>query len=242
MTTPKAKDPLELLHEQAKEKVALEFDAWANLSGAQREAEIYKAMLQILEEQGQGIFKNILMVARAAWEDRAWANNGAESFVEFLCDVGGRYKQDDGKPSGTAYDLAGYVTIAWPLLEELGQNPIEVATQSWSKARLIVSPARESALYLTAGQPVERPEQATDIVLRPESAERMRDVVRQAVDKTIHVRDMMDAVCQRRVPPFRVDMILDSQGMWTIAATNLTEQQMNLISRLLERHAEFHFT
>jgi hypothetical protein len=226
------------LQTRAEKEVSLDYDAWANLNDSERQSLTYKKMLQLLEEEGKDLLRHQLIVAKAAWDSEAWSWTGYHSFVEFLCDVGGRYRQEDGRPSGTAYDLAGFVTTAWPVLEEAGYNPIEVAAQGWSKARLTVSTIRGATRMLnSAGQEVTRPEEATSVTIRPDQKGQVIAVVETAMDPDISVREMMEVYCQRRVDGFIVDAKLRKDGVWEISG-ELTNQQFSLLQRLAARHMD----
>jgi len=228
------------LKQRAEKAVSLEFDAWATFTGAERTALIYKKMLALLEKDNQDLLRSTLLVARDVWETGAWAWGGHQSFVEFLCDVGGRYRQEDGRPSGVSYDMANYVTTVWPVLEAAGYNPLEIAARGWTKARLMVSTVRSSVKMLAEGKEVDRPEEAKTIVVKEEAASQVDDVIRMATDETVSVRDMMHAVCERRIEPFKWSAALQKDGTWNIAAVGLTERQFNLVQRLLDRYSEVH--
>jgi hypothetical protein len=228
------------LKQRAERVVQLEYGAWADLTGAQRTSLIYRKMLQLLEEDGKDLLRSTLLVARDALETGAWSWGGESSFVEFLCEAGGRYRQEDGMPSGAAYDLANYVAVAWPVLEAAGYNPLDLASRSWSKARMTVATIRASVTMLADGQEVTRPEDATTIRVRPEAAGEVERVVRLALDGDISSREMAHEVQGRRVPPFTLLSVLEKDGTWYIYARGLTEVQYQLATRLLGNHAEVH--
>lgn len=220
------------LRARAEAAVSQEYDAWADLSGAEREYMVFRAMLQLTEAEGIQLNRYILTVAREAWTTNAWAWTGHETFIEFLCDVGGRYRNADGRPSGAAYDLAGFVSIAWPMLEQTGYDPVEIGAASWSKARILIPTARRLALQ--GGQEKAPPQQ--------EVAETWANVVRMVTDDEINVREMAAAVAEHRdtPPPFVLWSSLNKDGTWSLAA-EVSDQQFNLVQRLLGKYAEVHF-
>ena len=227
---------LNRLKEKADERVKMEYDAWKKMSGAERTALVYQAMLKILEEEDRANFENMLMVARSMWENRIWSVS-SESFPAYLCGVGGRYQQADGKPSGVAYDLANYVSLVWDVLEQLGENPVKLASQAWSKTRLTVSTVKNNVRLLDAeGQETHSAEKAvsTEIV----DARKIMDVVNLAKSDDVTFRDMASTTHEPRVPPFSGTMSLKKDGTWDVEMKDLSEQQMGIVQRLLKGRAE----
>jgi hypothetical protein len=218
---------------EAEEKVRREYDAWKEWSGAERRAYILREALSILEGRDRETFRDRLEVARNVWETKAWAINH-DTFPAFLCDVGGQYENaETGEPSGTAYDLANYVSVIWDVLEELGENPVEIATSGWAKARLMVSTIKKNVrLVSPTGEEITgRPGQERFDV-KVSDYEPIRDVVTLA-KSDVTVRDMRSKIYQPRIPPFPVRAKLNKEGTWEIAADGLTDSQMKLFQRLL---------
>lgn len=229
------------LKQRAEKQVALKYDAWADLSGAQRISLVYQEMLVLLEEDEDDLLRSRLLVARDAWESHAWALGEAETFVQFLCDAGGRYRNEEGNPSGAAYDLSNYISIAWDVLIDQGHNPVTMAIQGWTKARAMLATMKKSiSLIGETGEEVHRPEAATSIVVTDQTA--LTKVINMVTNKDVSSRDMMAQVQQRRVPLFKVDAHLLQDGSWSINARGLTQKQYALLQRLIERHAEIELT
>ena len=224
------------LKKKAKRRVKLEYDAWKELTGAERTALEYQTMLKILEDEDESTFKSRLMVARAVWENRLWGVS-SDSFAAYLCEVGGRYQQADGKPSGVAYDLANYVSVVWDVLEGMGENPVTIASQAWSKTRLTVAAVRQNVLMLDeAGRETKSAERA--VSTRVVNPDRIKDVVDLAKDANVTFRDMARDTYTTRVPQFGGSMSLRKDGMWDVSLTGLNEQQMTLVQKALRGHAE----
>lgn len=223
------------LKKQAERNVKLEYDAWADLDGAERNAVILQEMLRILENREDDLLRSRLLVARNAWETKAYTGT-SESFVQFLCDAGGRYANDDGNPSGAAYDLSNYVSLAWDVLVEHGVDPVALAVQGWTKTRAMLSTVRRSVVLIGDGDTVvKRPEDAQTFVIQ--DPDQLNQVIDLVADETVSSREMMAKVQRRRVPQFGVNARLLQDGSWSISARGLTQQQFALLQRLIERHA-----
>lgn len=227
---------IEKLRRRAEERVRLEYDAWAEYNGAERTALVYQTMLKILDEEDKSNFETMLMVARAMWENKIWSVTN-ESFPAYLCDIGGRYEQADGKPSGVAYDLANYVSIVWDVLEEIGENPVELASRAWSKTRLTVSTVKQNVkMFDDSGAETHSTERAVSTtILDPE---KIRDVVRLAKDSEVTYREMASQTYVPRIPRFTGSMSLKKNGTWDVVIKDMTEQQLGYLQRLLKDKAE----
>jgi hypothetical protein len=156
--------------------------------------------------------------------------------VEFLCEVGGRYRNKDGTPSGIAYDLSSYVGAVWDALVEMGEDPLLVATDNWSKARVLIPTVKANVLLLNGeGKEVKAFDQAVTTKIVDE--EPIRNVLRLIEDNEVSANDMRYTLHQKRTPPFIVMVSLQKNGDWNIHA-HLTDTQFELFNRLIQRHAD----
>jgi hypothetical protein len=227
---------LTALRSEAEKQVVLEYDAWAEIDGAVRESIIIKKMLQLLESQDKSAFEAKLLVARAAWETKAFSWGSEETMASFLCEAGGKYRNANGFPSGAAYDMANYVSIVWDALDSMGQDPVGIAVSGWSKARVLVATVRQHTKLLDhEGKEVTSAEKASKVEVT--NSEPITQALVLATDEDTSWAEMTHQLQQRRVPPFKFIAKLRKDGLWDVGGT-ITDQQFSLVQRLLANHME----
>jgi len=227
---------LQELKKAAEKRVVLEYDAWAEWTDVEREAVVYRTMLQILEESDESNFVSRLLVARAIWENKIWSAVD-DSFAGYICELGGRYQNEDGQPSGVAYDLANFVSIAWDVLVQLGENPVKIATTAWSKTRLTIATIRSNTRLIgDGGRETTNINQARRVEMTDPGA--IRAVVKMAKDPDMTVRDMASKTYTPRLEKFGGSMSLRKDGLWDVSLNGLSEKQMAIVQRVLDGYAE----
>lgn len=220
------------LQKQASKSVEQKYDAWSDLSGAERESLLLQEMLSILESEETALWTTRLMVARATYERKAFSWT-AETFPEFLCTVGGRYRNQDGTPSGVAWDLASYVGVVWDTLLKIGQNPLDLAT-NWSKARVIIPTVKRSVLLKTQeGKETKHFDSAVSIEVTDSDA--ITRAVALVMNPEVTAEDMRFSMPAKRMPLFEIEARLLSDGTWTIEG-HLSDPEFALLSHLIKRH------